>query len=208
MEFTQSMDEGEFEEADDVAGAAVAPREIVVGKLISLSHFHESIEFLGSPSSTFRWTKIVGRNGRAVDVVVDHPCVSGTHCEITFDGGAFTVMDRSSNGSWLNNARLPRAVRTPLRHGDELTLVKGAVSRELRRGQPAAPPQTPQGQRPRPAEGGTPKAGRPPHAVTFLFSHHCQVVEGWLGGGLGLFALVSPPRDRPPLLANRAPTTC
>jgi pSer/pThr/pTyr-binding forkhead associated (FHA) protein len=66
-------------------------------------------------------------NGEDCDVVVNRPTVSGHHCRLTRDGdgpdGGYTLEDLgSTNGTYVNGARI--AARTPVRvaPGDAITL--------------------------------------------------------------------------------------
>jgi pSer/pThr/pTyr-binding forkhead associated (FHA) protein len=78
------------------------------------------------PAVTFRVTpggmKTMGRAVRA-DFVVDAALVSRVHCRLTSSaGGVLEVEDlKSTNGTFVNDRRITRAVLTP---GDRLRLGK------------------------------------------------------------------------------------
>lgn len=62
---------------------------------------------------------IVGRS-RACDVRLADPAVSARHARVACRGGRWTVADLgSTNGTWVNGARIEHAVLQP---GDELVL--------------------------------------------------------------------------------------
>jgi DNA-binding CsgD family transcriptional regulator len=56
-------------------------------------------------------------------LVLDEPRVSRDHLEVVIDGtrGPFLV-DRSTNGTWLNDERVERGAPTPMRDGDRIRL--------------------------------------------------------------------------------------
>ena len=66
-------------------------------------------------------TVVMGR-GNASSVRLDLPSVSVSHCIISSFEGRFFLIDDSSNGTWVNNERVPRGLPVPLRGGDVLSL--------------------------------------------------------------------------------------
>jgi len=74
--------------------------------------------------STERSVWVVGRS-RSCDVRLADPAVSARHARVHCRGGRWTVADLSStNGTWVNGARVEHAVLAP---GDELVLGEIAV---------------------------------------------------------------------------------
>jgi pSer/pThr/pTyr-binding forkhead associated (FHA) protein len=55
---------------------------------------------------------------RPLDVRIHHSEVSRRHCEVGLDPTGAWIVDRSSNGTYLNGERIPRAVEVRLQHGD------------------------------------------------------------------------------------------
>ena len=65
---------------------------------------------------------VVGRAAEA-DVVLTEASVSKAHCQLSFNGRLWRVMDlESQNGTWLRGARLPPGVLTHIEQGDSLWL--------------------------------------------------------------------------------------
>lgn len=57
------------------------------------------------------------------DVMVDRPTVSGRHCRLAQDDGGFTLEDLgSSNGTFVNGARLAAGLAVRITRGDAVTL--------------------------------------------------------------------------------------
>lgn len=55
------------------------------------------------------------------DIVIPDGTVSRYHARLSFQGGQWTIEDlKSSNGTWVNGARVTRPM--PLKHGDEVRL--------------------------------------------------------------------------------------
>lgn len=56
------------------------------------------------------------------DIVIDNPAVSGRHCRVFMEGGAFFVEDlNSTNGTYLRGVKI---TKVPLHHQDELAIAK------------------------------------------------------------------------------------
>ncbi|MCO5165416.1 MAG: FHA domain-containing protein [Planctomycetes bacterium] len=70
----------------------------------------------------------VGRDARAV-VQLDHAAVSRLHLVMAWAGQGWKVMDRSSNGSWMNEERLPSQQPVPAAYGATLRLGRAMVLR-------------------------------------------------------------------------------
>ncbi|MBX3470892.1 MAG: FHA domain-containing protein [Planctomycetes bacterium] len=70
----------------------------------------------------------VGRDARAV-VQLDHAAVSRLHLVMAWAGQGWKVMDRSSNGSWMNEERLPGQQPVPAAYGATLRLGRAMVVR-------------------------------------------------------------------------------
>ena len=68
------------------------------------------------------------------DIQIDHPSVSRRHAILSLDGSEWSVIDESSNGSWINGRRVRG--RALIRPGDELTLGQS----EARIARPSPPP--------------------------------------------------------------------
>lgn len=68
---------------------------------------------------------LLGRDPRRANTLLhgEDKRVSGLHCEIMALGDAYAVIDReSTNGTYLNGARLPANKPMPLRNGDHLSI--------------------------------------------------------------------------------------
>ncbi len=68
----------------------------------------------------------VGRDSRSV-VLLDHPAVSRLHLVLAYTAQGWKVMDKSSNGAWMNGQRMPKQAvslpyGTPVRMGRALVL--------------------------------------------------------------------------------------
>ncbi|MBK9429209.1 MAG: FHA domain-containing protein [Elusimicrobia bacterium] len=71
------------------------------------------------------------------DLVIDNPAVSGRHCRVVKENGAFFIEDLdSTNGTFLRGLEITKA---PLRHQDEFAVAKHTVL-FLDADAPAAPP--------------------------------------------------------------------
>ncbi len=89
----------------------------------------------------------VGRDARAV-VQLDHAAVSRLHLVMAWAGQGWKVMDRSSNGSWMAEERLPAQQPVPIAYGVTVRLGRAMVLRlftpeeffEFARREAAAPP--------------------------------------------------------------------
>jgi hypothetical protein len=63
----------------------------------------------------------VGRDPAACPITLTEPRVSGVHATLMFEGGKLRVRDEASNnGTYVNGARLPASVWTPVPHGAAL----------------------------------------------------------------------------------------
>ncbi|MEZ6185338.1 MAG: FHA domain-containing protein [Planctomycetota bacterium] len=72
----------------------------------------------------------VGRDARAV-VLLDHAAVSRLHMVMAWTGSAWQFMDRSSNGVFLHDQRVPKEQPTTLGYGTALRLGKALMLRVL-----------------------------------------------------------------------------
>ena len=81
---------------------------------------------------------VVGR-GAEHGVLLDGPDLSREHLVLTTDGTDIYVTDLSSNGTWLNGARLRRSIRSLMRVEDSVE-VPGYVLTVRPNGQPEKPP--------------------------------------------------------------------
>lgn len=78
----------------------------------------------------------IGRHPES-DLLIDNPAVSGRHCRVVKENGAFFVEDLdSTNGTFLRGLEITKA---PLRHQDEFAVAKHTVL-FLDADAPAAPP--------------------------------------------------------------------
>ena len=75
----------------------------------------------GDPIPLLKPTLMIGRRESA-DIVLRFPNVSGHHCELSLEGGYWTIKDlRSSNGIKVNGTRV---TEQKLRPGDKLSIAK------------------------------------------------------------------------------------
>ncbi len=70
----------------------------------------------------------VGRDSRAA-VLLDHPAVSRLHLVLAFTDQGWKAMDRSSNGSWLDDQRMPKEQAVPLGYASSVRLGRAVVLR-------------------------------------------------------------------------------
>ena len=84
----------------------------------------------------------IGREGR--DWVLPDPdmFISGRHCEVRFDGGAFWLSDVSRNGTFVNGGTERLAAPHRLSHGDQLRIGRYTVSVSIE-AEPLAPSHKP-----------------------------------------------------------------
>lgn len=65
---------------------------------------------------------VIGRNAQESDLVLVSDYVSNYHAEIIqLDNGDMFIVDKSSNGTYLNGNRLVPGKETPIRRGDNIT---------------------------------------------------------------------------------------
>jgi pSer/pThr/pTyr-binding forkhead associated (FHA) protein len=75
----------------------------------------------GDPIPLLKTQLVIGRR-ESCDIVLRFPNVSGTHCELSIDGGYWYVRDKgSSNGTKVNGTRVSEQRLEP---GDILTVAK------------------------------------------------------------------------------------
>jgi len=75
----------------------------------------------GDPIPLLKPTLMIGRRESA-DIVLRFPNVSGHHCELSLEGGCWTIKDlRSSNGTKVNGTQV---TEQKLRPGDKLSIAK------------------------------------------------------------------------------------
>ncbi len=98
----------------------------------------------------------IGREGRDWTLPDPDKFISGRHCEVRYEGGAFWLYDVSRNGTFVNGASQRIAGPHRLGDGDRLRIGRYLLSVEIGddRGLPAAPPGS--GLRPRPSSNGHP----------------------------------------------------
>lgn len=64
----------------------------------------------------------IGRNN-SCDLVIDKPSVSRNHAHLHYRSGQWYLCDDGSlNGTYINNAPLPRGMQYPLNNGDRISL--------------------------------------------------------------------------------------
>jgi type VI secretion system FHA domain protein len=84
----------------------------------------------------------IGRS-RACDWVIADPdrYVSGHHADITFESDGFLVVDKSTNGVFVNGSPIPlgRGVKAPLKSGDHLVLGDFEITVRVESGAQASP---------------------------------------------------------------------
>lgn len=72
--------------------------------------------------------------------------ISYTHCEVVYRGGAYVLVDKSTNGTYLNGAREPMSEPRTLVHGDEFMVghyrVLVSLAGDAQRARPETPPET------------------------------------------------------------------
>ncbi|PXA98381.1 type VI secretion system-associated FHA domain protein TagH [Nostoc sp. 3335mG] len=94
--------------------------------------------------------------GRAWTLPDPDRLISGRHCEVAYEGGAYWLTDVSRNGTYLNNSDMRMRSPHRLANGDRLQIGRYFIRVELTAGQEgrgAAPPQ-PQQHRPMPGPVG------------------------------------------------------
>lgn len=65
---------------------------------------------------------IIGRDSNEANIVLSNPYVSGYHAEIIqLDNGDMYIVDKSSNGTFVNGNRLTPGKETPIHRGDSIT---------------------------------------------------------------------------------------
>ena len=62
---------------------------------------------------------VVGR-GAEQGILLDGPDLSREHFTLTAEGNHFYITDLSSNGTWLNGAKLKHSLRTQVQPGDSI----------------------------------------------------------------------------------------
>lgn len=72
----------------------------------------------------------VGRDARAV-VQLDHAAVSRLHLVMAWAGDAWKAMDRSSNGTWMDEEKMPQGQAVPMKYGALVRLGRAMVLRVL-----------------------------------------------------------------------------
>jgi hypothetical protein len=72
----------------------------------------------------------VGRDARAV-VQLDHAAVSRLHLVMAWAGDGWKAMDRSSNGTWLDEEKMPPQQAVPMKYGAMVRLGRAMVVRVL-----------------------------------------------------------------------------
>jgi hypothetical protein len=70
----------------------------------------------------------IGRDARAV-VQLDHAAVSRLHLVMAWAGSGWKVMDRSSNGSYLDEEKMPQQQPIPVAYGSVMRLGRAMVVR-------------------------------------------------------------------------------
>ena len=70
---------------------------------------------------------VVGKSMQRANLVLDYPHVSNIHCSIRYNpqNNSYTVIDHSSNGTFVNGARLQKDVPMAYPAGTILSLADG-----------------------------------------------------------------------------------
>jgi len=84
---------------------------------------HEAPDIVLSPMRPVAIGRSSASSTRRLDVRIHHSEVSRRHCEVGLDPTGAWIVDRSSNGTYLNGERIPRAVEVRLQHGDRITFL-------------------------------------------------------------------------------------
>lgn len=89
-------------------------------------------------------TVIIGRE-RTVDLTLDDPdqVISGKHVEITCSETDYQIVDRSTNGTRLNDVEMERGRVYPLHHDDHIGIIKYQIRVELFAAEPPTEPEPP-----------------------------------------------------------------
>jgi pSer/pThr/pTyr-binding forkhead associated (FHA) protein len=145
---------------------------------------------------------VIGR-GAEEGVLLDGPDLSREHLVLTTDGANVYVTDLSSNGTWLNGARLRRSIRSRARVEDSIE-VPGYVLKFRPAGQPEKAEEAAVAQPPQPVPEAipiaqpAPETSKPPSMLnpvfqflgSFTFGEKFLVLVG-LGGLLLLYTYVA-----------------
>ena len=106
--------------------AETAPKPDSWGTLISTStdttsqYNISNVELRGSQMT-------IGRNPHVCNVVLDHPGISGVHCIIsphTQEKGCFVVVDKSTNGTFVDGQRVGKGKSTVVPTGTEIAVLR------------------------------------------------------------------------------------
>lgn len=100
---------------------------------------------------------VVGR-GAEEGILLDGPDLSREHILLTTDGTHIYVTDLSSNGTWVNGARLKRTVKTRLRNDDLIELPGYTLSLKHDEEQPEEVPAPAPAPKPQPVLASVPMA--------------------------------------------------
>jgi len=84
---------------------------------------HEAPDLVLSPMRPIAFGRSSAHSTRRLDVRIHHSEVSRRHCEVGLDPTGAWIVDRSSNGTYLNGDRIPRSVEVRLQHGDRITFL-------------------------------------------------------------------------------------
>jgi len=112
-----SVEAGTLElETDDPPAAAASSTPGAEGrKLVSLNPKHTNIDLSGEGCVS------IGRRPENA-VVLNDPRISGCHCTLYLEDGRLWVHDLSTNGTWVNDAKLGKGNRVALTGGEEIRL--------------------------------------------------------------------------------------
>ena len=100
----------------------------MVIKFFNNNSLFESIEFPNSKS-----TYIIG-NGRGdpVDITIDHPAISRKHAELLYTDHTLYIKDlNSTNGTFINNARIPKNNPIAIKAGDVIRFAADTPAQAL-----------------------------------------------------------------------------
>ena len=84
---------------------------------------HEAPDLVLSPLRPIAIGRSSSNSTRRLDVRIHHSEVSRRHCEVGLDPTGAWIIDRSSNGTYLNGERIRAGVEVRLQDGDRITFL-------------------------------------------------------------------------------------
>lgn len=84
---------------------------------------HEAPDLVLSPMRPIAIGRSSSNSTRRLDVRIHHSEVSRRHCEVGLDPIGAWIIDRSSNGTYLNGERIHAGVEVRLQDGDRITFL-------------------------------------------------------------------------------------